>query len=230
MVCLPSAFWEKLVAEVREELKRDVEKDQEVFVTEGDVITAWWTRVCCCHMDKNSTTTVAAQNAMSLRKVLKNDLLPEKRPFISMALGFPTVLLPASDILTKPLSWLALQFRRAINEQGSRSQVESYAALQREYSATMRMPILFGDSGMYNLFFSNWQRAGLFNFDFSGAAVIPGDGPLRPSYIQCVQDPAFPEGWPISGKDNDGNYWLSGFRERGLWAKIEKELEAQKQQ
>ncbi|KAL2207008.1 hypothetical protein CC79DRAFT_1335235 [Sarocladium strictum] len=226
MVCLPAAFWQKIVADVREDLKNEAADGEVPFVTEGDVITAWWTRMCCSHMRKDSSTTVAAQNAMSLRRVLKDDLLPQNKPFISMALGFPTVILPAKDILTKPLSWLALQFRHAIRDQGTRAQVESYAALQREFSPTLRMPVFFGDTGMYNLFFSNWQRAGLFNFDFSAAAKVPNsDGKaVRPSYIHCVQDPAFPEGWPISGKDEHGNYWISGFREKGLWAKVDEEL------
>lgn len=233
MVCIPRTFWEKMVADVRQELADEAAaqgNDEKPFVTEGDVLVAWWTRLCASHLGKDSSTTVAAQNAMSLRKVLGDDILsPPDRPFISMALGFPTVVLPARDILTKPLSWLALKFRRAIAEQGTRAQVEAYTALQREFSPTMRMPVFFGDSGMYNLFFSNWQKAGLFDFDFSAAFATPReDGrPLRASYIQCVQDPAFPEGWPISGKDENGNYWISGFRERGLWAKMEKELEAQ---
>ncbi|KAF7556046.1 hypothetical protein G7Z17_g1721 [Cylindrodendrum hubeiense] len=229
MVCIPAVFWEQMVADVRDELANGATASEHPFVTEGDVLVAWWTRLCCSHLGKDSTTTVAAQNSMSLRKVLGNDLLsPPDHPFISMALGFPTVLLPACDILTKPLSWLALQFRRAIDEQGTREQVEAYAALQREFSPTMRMPIFFGDSGMYNLFYSNWQKAALFDFDFGEATVVPRGGmPLRASYIQCVQDPAFPEGWPISGKDDKGNYWISGFRERGLWAKIKSELEAQ---
>lgn len=230
IVCIPRAFWENMVENVRQELAENAAaegREEKPFVTEGDVLVAWWTRLCASHLGKDSSTTVAAQNAMSLRKVLRDDLLfPSEKPFISMALGFPTVILPARDILTKPLSWLALQFRRAISEQGTRAQVEAYAAMQREFSPTMRMPIFFGDSGMYNLFYSNWQKAGLFDFDFAAAAVSPADRPLRASYIQCVQDPAFPEGWPISGKDEKGNYWISGFREKGLWARIEKELEA----
>lgn len=227
MVCIPAVFWEDKLAEVREELARDtIAGEEPPFVTEGDLLVAWWTKICCSHLDKAPATTVAAQNSMSLRKVLRDDLLPEDQPFVSMALGFPTVLLPAYDILNKPLSWLTLQFRRAINEQGTRAQVEAYAALQREFSATMRMPLFFGDTGMYNLFYSNWQKAGLFNFDFGAAAKVGREGrPLRPSYIQCVQDPAFPEGWPISGKDDRGNYWISGFREPWLWANIESELE-----
>lgn len=233
MVCIPAAFWQKLYADVRNELASDAKSrgEEPPFVTEGDVISAWWTRLLCASSPwRDSNATITAQNSMSLRKVLGDSLLPTGRPFISMALGFPTVIQPARDLLEKPLSWLALEFRRAINEQGTRAQVEAYAALQRTYSATLRMPIFFGDSGMYNIFFSNWQKAGMFNFDFAGAAKQPRATPLRASYIQCVQDPAFPEGWPISGKDQDGNYWISGFRAKGLWAKLEEELQKQIQE
>jgi hypothetical protein len=152
---------------------------------------------------------------------------PSAGPSFSIALGFPTVVHSARDMLENPVSWLALEFRRVINKQGTRAQVEAYAALQRTYSVTMRTPILFGDSGMYNIFFSNWQKAGLFGFDFAAAATEPRKTPLRASYIQCVQDPAFPEGWPIGGKDNNGNYWNLGFRVKGLWVELKEERKRQ---
>ncbi|KAK7430738.1 hypothetical protein QQZ08_002782 [Neonectria magnoliae] len=148
MVCIPAVFWEKMVADVRDELAGSAAPNEDPLSPRA--MFSWST----------------AQNSMSLHKVLRDDLIsPSDRSFISMALGFPTVL-PAGDILTKPLSWLAMQFRRATNEQGTRAQVESYAALQREFSATVRMPIFFGDTGMYNLFYSNWQKAALFYYDF----------------------------------------------------------------
>lgn len=146
-----------------------------------------------------------------------------------MTLGFPTVVLTAQDILNKPLSWLALQLRDAINRQGTREQVEAYAGLQREFVASMRGPLFFGDTGTYNSIFSKWRKAGLFDFDFAVAATHPrlNEGPLQASYIQCPSDPVFADGWPISGKDKSGNYWISGFREKGLWAKVEVELRRQ---
>lgn len=232
VVCVPAAFWQKMYADVRDELAREAKaadsSAEAPFVSEGDVLSAWWTRLLCASwLGRKSDATVAAQNSMSLRKVLAGDLLPPGRPFVSMALGFPTVLHPARDLLGRPLSWLAREFRRAIVEQGTRAQVEAYAALQRDFDPSLRMPVFFGDSGMYNIFYSNWHKAGLFDFDFAGAAERPRDRPLRASYIQCVQDPSFPEGWVINGKDAEGNYWIFGFRAKGLWAKLEQELEKQ---
>lgn len=161
--------------------------------------------------------------AMSLRKVLQNETLPAGRPYIGNALGFANVILPACDVLTRPLSWLAQQVRLAIAEQGTRAQTEAYLALQRE--SAQKLLVFFGDAGMHQQSFSNWGKADMFGFDFGTAAVRAREGrPLRPTYIQNNQSPVFPEGFPILGKDAKGNYWLSGYRRKGLWGKIEEVL------
>jgi hypothetical protein len=33
-----------------------------------------------------------------------------------------------------------------------------------------------------------------------------------------------PNGFPIMGKDLEGNYWLSGYMQNSTWVKIEEEL------
>lgn len=230
-VCIPASFWERMVAECRAQLRKEAESmgEEPPFVSEGDVITAWWMKVCCCHMSKDSTTTITLVLALSLRRSLKHDLLPANRPFISLALGYPSTNVPACDVISKPLSWLALQIRRAIQTQGTRSQVEALAAMQRQ--SNTNMPIMFGDTGMYSMFVSNWQQAGVFEFDWSRAAKNDRQGEaLKPRCVLCLLDPAFPEGSPISGRDGDGNYWISGYRRKGLWSKMEEELKRQSEE
>lgn len=110
-------------------------------------------------------------------------------------------------------------------EQGTtRGQVEAYYALQRQ-TPGRTIPI-FGDAGMHMLIFSNWSKAGFYGHDFSPARVDAADEtPLYPSYIQAVQLPLeFPEGTLIIGQDQAGNYWMYGFRAKGLWAKVEQAL------
>lgn len=166
------------------------------------------------------------QNAYSLRKVLAKDgLMPEGSPYISNCVGFLDAVFSAKDIFQKPLSYVASQVRCAIKEQGTRAQVESYSAMVRESSN--RLPPMFGDSSMHLISYSNWCQADLFGIDFSSAAVSVArrETRLGPSYIQPLQFPYnFNEGFLMVGKDTLGNYWMSGYRSKGNWAKIEKEL------
>lgn len=66
--------------------------------------------------------------------------------------------------------------------------------------------------------FSNWCKAGMFGHDFSPARQDTANrAPLYPSYVQTVQLPLeVPDGLPIIGRDQSGNYWMSGFRVKGI--------------
>lgn len=134
--------------------------------------------------------------------------------------------MPARELIARPVSWVAQEIRRAIVEQGTtREQVEAYFALQRRTPG--RIFPLFGDAGMHLLTFSNWAKADFYGHDFSPARVDAADKtPLYPSYIQAIQLPlTFPEGTLIVGQDQARNYWMYGFRVKGLWAKIERALD-----
>jgi hypothetical protein len=78
---------------------------------------------------------------------------------------------------------------------------------------------------MQLLMFSNWQKANMYGTDLSAAAVKSRDTPLVPSYVQSMQGPYnFTDGIIIVGKDHEGNYWLSGYRVKGLWEMMETEM------
>lgn len=221
MVCIPAAFWQTLHATALEYLKSETESEGPRFLSENDVLTAWWIRMTVAHLGLGPDTTVVAQTGMSARKALEDDdTLPAGHPYLSNAFGFFNVILTAKDILDKPLGWLAMRVRGAISEQSTRGQLEAYMALQR---ANYNLPVFFGHSNMHQVSFSNWQKAGLFSADFSAAAVP--DKLSRVSYVQQNQVPfAFPEGFIMSGKDGEGNWWLSGYRKKGYWDMLEAEL------
>jgi hypothetical protein len=97
-----------------------------------------------------------------------------------------------------------------------------------------KLPPFFGNPGMHMVTYSNWTKAKLYELDFSSAVVAgsasSGDPQKRrsgkPSYIQnCQFGFTLPNGFPIIGKDLDGNYWLSGFTTQGTWAKLDSLLE-----
>lgn len=165
---------------------------------------------------------------MSLRKSFEGDLIPTsaERPYVGNAFGWANVLVRAGDITSKPLSWLARQVRRAINEQGTAAQHEAYYAMVR--NSGMGLPIvIFGDGGMAQVGFSNWDKAGLFRLDFAPARSIPRDGvSCHPSYVQENHGPVKPaDGFFVLGKDSKGNYWTSACKVKGQWAKFQQQLD-----
>ncbi|KAF2179167.1 hypothetical protein K469DRAFT_741698 [Zopfia rhizophila CBS 207.26] len=223
MVCVPPSFLEKLRESAIADLAGAQENNngEKPFLTEGDVLCAWWTRLAITHLPRDSSRTVVLSNAYCLRKVLRQDLIPEGAPYVSNAIGFINVLLPVKDIVKKPLSYVAKSIRTAIAELGTRPQVETFFAMVRESQA--KLPPFFGHRNMHMITYSNWTRVNLFEVDFSAAVVggAPGEKVAKPRYIQNNQfGLILPNGFPIIGKDNDGNYWLSGYMNKAHWAKI----------
>ncbi|XXH02505.1 hypothetical protein Hte_008881 [Hypoxylon texense] len=225
MVCVPGAYLAKLRAKALADLAAEQltsEKAEAPFLTEGDVLVAWLSRLAVANAAENST--IAVQQAYGWRPVLQ-DLIPDDRPFLSNCVGFLVTLMPAKDLLQRPLSHLASHIRRSIKEQGSREQVEAYMSLIRT-DPSNKAPPFFGTSSMQLLMFSNWQKANLYGIDLSAAAVTPRSTPLTPAYIQSVQGPYnFSDGLIIVGKDAKGNYWISGYRSAGLWGMMKEKME-----
>ncbi|KAJ5734371.1 Transferase [Penicillium malachiteum] len=232
MVCVPETFWRpqwaKALDELRAEATANGEDPSKVFLTENDVLTAWILRCVVGQRNMDPNRTVAAAIAMSLRKAFEGDLIPPsaEHPYVGNAFGWANVLVTAGDVTSKPLSWLARQVRRAVNEQGTRAQHESYYAMVRA-SGTGLPIVILGDGGMAQVGFSNWDKAGLFNLDFSPARKNPAgrQGSCIPSYVQENHGPVKPaDGFFILGKDAKGNYWTSACAVKGQWAKFEEQL------
>ncbi|KAM0197876.1 hypothetical protein ACHAPI_004608 [Fusarium lateritium] len=223
MVCIPGWFLKNLCASALEELTAAGVENP--FLTENDVLVAWWSRIAISHLPPDSNRPVTIQVGMSLRKSLEKDLLVPDKPFISNCFGFANLLLSARDLKQSPTGDVAFRMRTALDEQRTREQVEAYQAMVLDSVAPL--PVFMGTGNTYQMSYSNWTRAGLYAADFSTAAVTPRDTPLYPSYIAHCQVPfKFPEGFIIVGKDMKENTWLCAYRIQGLWDKIEKELEA----
>ncbi|OLN87672.1 hypothetical protein CCHL11_05646 [Colletotrichum chlorophyti] len=249
MLCVPAAYLAKLRTKALAELAAQAfatGQKATPFLSEGDVLVAWTTRLAMTNLSQDSERCVgvclprpptlditfltvhvcfkvAVQQAYQWRPVLA-DLIPANKPFLSNCVGFLVTLVTAKDVLQKPLSYLASQIRRTIEDQGTRKQVEAYTSLIRQDSVT-KAPPFFGDSSMQLIMFSNWQKANMYDTDLSAAAFRSRETPLFPSYVQTVQAPyCFTDGIIIVGKDKEGNYWLSGYRVKGLWDVMEEKI------
>ncbi|KAH6669906.1 hypothetical protein B0J14DRAFT_619062 [Halenospora varia] len=226
-VCIPASTLTKLKATALSGLASAGDnKIDKPFLTDGDILTALWSRLAVLHLPP-SNSLIAVANAFGLRSVLSSSLLPKEKAYISNAVFAVYALIPLNQLITKPLSWTAYQVRKSIAEQGTLSQVQ---ALDRIQASSGALPPVFGDTGARMVVISNWSKAKFYEVDFS-AAIVGGDskGERRgkPSHI-------FVQGFhnefstrnagPIYGKDGEGAYWLTSNLRDEAWGRIEEEL------
>ncbi|KAL6411812.1 lysR family regulatory protein [Ilyonectria robusta] len=236
VVCLPHSYLQAMKQTAIQELAAQDASGSEPFLSDGDIISAWWTRLAIQHLPRTSTRTILISNGFSLRGVLANDLLPSGTAYMSNAVYAVFAFMSASDVFNKPLSYVASQVRQSIQEQGTREQIEAFAALLKTATeATGRAPI-FGDSSTQMLNFSNWTKGRLFDVDFSTASANLKPYPQlmerpntlgRPSYVQVITHLNGFSGrysFPIFGKDTAGNYWSAGTLRASQWLGIEEAL------
>lgn len=234
VVCLPAAFMDSLRATAMEEARAAAGTSaQDVFLSDGDLITAWCSRMFAQHAQLSPGQTICILNALGWRTLLQPDVLSPSKAYIGNAASGAFAHVKAEDVVSRPLSYTALEVRGAIKEQATRSQLEAFAHLSRETLKTTGAPLLLGDATMQLIIVSNWSKAKFFDMDFSGAlgghSKPTGDStsPVKPVYIQAC---AFNKGSPVrnafqvSGKDAQGNYWLSATLRGEVWDAIEQAL------
>ncbi|KAI8192967.1 hypothetical protein KHU50_012950 [Colletotrichum sp. SAR 10_65] len=230
LVCMPATYLKKLKSLVNQEVKAQNAGSATAFASEGDVVSAFITRLFIRHLPKTSNQTIVIMNAFGMRSALADDYLPPHRAYVGNAVTAVLAISSAKDILTNPLSYTAWAVRKAIIDQGSREQLEARIAAQK----AIGFP-LYGDGGMQMITVSNWSKAKFFEADFSAAVIKKGaDSNTRPDRLG---KPSFVMGDTISkglsvrnasnvvGRDAHGNVWLGGVLRKGLWAKIAEALE-----
>lgn len=220
-VCIPALFLEKLRKTAHQELSDNGRKNQ--FLTDNDVITAWFSRLAFSHLPPEKPVTI--MQAMSMRRALEQDLLPPGSPFVSNCHSFTSVLRTKEEV-DQSLGLLAGDIRQGVNKHGTRNQIEAYCGMVRANAWPLGpMPVFFGQSDMHHIGYSNWKKAQVNLVDLSTACVTKRSTPLYPSFVSQVQGGiAYPDGFIITGEDAQGNYWLEGYRPGGLWAHVEKLL------
>lgn len=234
IVCVPGAFLAEQRKKAIEEIRADT-GDDKAFVSDNDVLTAWFTRLAVSGFPKNSNKTVRVMNAFKLATVLGNDHLPSAKAYISNAATEMYAFLTVRDFFTKPLSYAAYAVRRSMMEGGTREQVEALAGVKKQclVQSGHTWPI-FGDASMEMMSYSNWTKGKYFETDFSAAIVREGlpraTRAETPGFASLVQFNAWSSKFdlrnivPIMGKDAAGNYWLQGPLRDVVWNRIDREL------
>lgn len=238
VICLPSSYVTTMRRNAIDDLSAGTDGEK-TFLSEGDVLCAWWARHWIAHVAPDSDRTVLLANAFNLRPILAKDLLPSEKVYLANAVSGVSALLPAKDIFSRPLWSVASAVRLSIDELGTRQQLEALEAMQKVSVSTTGYLRLFGSPSMHMIQYSNWTKAKFFETDFS-AAIIPDakESPLSDMHKtrgipSSIQSGGYVNGLSprnlltIVGKDAEGNYWMFATLRKGMWDRIVKNLEAE---
>ncbi|KAJ5143476.1 uncharacterized protein N7515_002263 [Penicillium bovifimosum] len=203
------------------------------FVSEGDVVVAWWVRTMIKALKPAPDRTIMVMNVFNVW-----NLFPEWFPngttgVIGNSFFYSYTLLIASKILQdSSLQYVASTNRRALVEHRTKRQVQAMTAIQR--TNFMRAAPVVGDPGLLFLAATNQHKARYFETDWSAAVVRAGvpvsqrpHGLGRPSYVNDIE---YCRGYPtrnivrIIGKDAAGDWHLLFKTRAGAWRVIHREL------
>lgn len=128
---IPDRFLQKLKQEAVADLSKERKGGDAVFVSNGDVLLAWWARTVVSSQNLAVSRPVAIGTALNLRKALEKDL--PSGTFVGNAVSTAFAFLTAHELATIPLGSIALRIRRAIQQQRTTEQVKAQLTLMDFY-------------------------------------------------------------------------------------------------
>lgn len=227
LVCIPGS----IVTEIREVATQELSAgDDGNFISESDVLLAWWTQCIVQSMRPLGKIPVTLLNNFNIRPCFP-EIFAQDTAYVGNAWLTAHTILAADEVLERPVSYLALKLRRSLLAQRSKSQIKDYIAIQGEGMKKVGSTLtsMLGVSNML-IHCSNWHQARFFNVDFSSAIVGPVMNARSATRPRLIIPNTFYR-WPmllntgsIIGKDADGNWWMTWHLKKGVWRKIEKQL------
>ncbi|KAB8227101.1 uncharacterized protein BDW43DRAFT_317141 [Aspergillus alliaceus] len=250
LIMISNDAFHRLVDNTRLELKKWAEEQGESkppFISDGDILTGWIMKAANKHKTSRSSRPTILGQAFNLRPYLREDVInpPEavqedvnrKGVYISNMVSAVYTLLPRGFLQDEPVFRIALEQRKAVQQQTTENQVLGLLRHHREtFQRTGKYQPIFGthDSDLY--FVTNAIKLQLQHvIDLSPAIVkdsAEGDnkGITRSnltSYVSGFQKPnaVFPGIIILKGKDQFGNIWLNPTLRRDCWRGVEEEVQ-----
>ncbi|OHW97439.1 hypothetical protein CSPAE12_03883 [Colletotrichum incanum] len=240
-IYLPAKYMRHLRHGVEEELKRR-NGGAVPFVSDGDLITAWGSRMVMSSSPWKNCSAVIC-NVFDLRGRLKNTFTPGSTYLQNLILPATTVL-SKEEAATATTAQIALGLREAIVEQTEDVQARRLMRLARQWFASMGMMPLFARWDSRVIACTNWTKAKFLDAaDFGPTALVnsgkyksssnsrkattDGARPGRPvmywgTTLSVTDSPR--DTFVIYGKDAVGNYWVHAYLREETWDLIQREL------
>lgn len=215
---LPGRCVDRMRKTVLQELAVTAPKGAKMpFLSEGDVVVAWWVRTMTKALKPAPDRTIMVMNVFNVWNLFAEWFPNGAAGLIGISFFYSYTLLVARNILQDiSLNYVASTNRKALVEHRTKQQVEAMTAIQR--GNFMRAAPMVGDSKMLFMAATNQHKARYLETDWSEAVIAPGV-PLsgrphalgRPSYINDIE---YCRGYPtrnivrIIGKDAAGDWHL----------------------
>lgn len=235
-LCIPGHIINIMRGQMMRKLEQTSHQHAEsVFLSESDVLLAWWTRTMLKGLGETGRRPIALYNLFDARANLPRTSASGEDAFISNVILHATTSLRAREMVYRPLSFLAWHIRSALIQHRTRHQSLAQLATQKVALDTTGATALWGEPTSLIIFCTNWHRCQLYEIDFS-SAVIPSASPAtgrRNTIGRPLQHitAAMPKSLHtrnfgiIFGKDGAGDWWLAWTLRAQAWPTIQKELE-----
>jgi hypothetical protein len=251
LLMLSKTHFDRLITTTREELLRWTTPQtgtDVAFISEGDILIAWMLKAANTHKSWRRSRPTSLGQALNVRPFLQTgepryDARTTRDPpcnsiYLSNILSAVYTFLPRGFLQREAVFRIALEQRKSIQQQVTRSQVEGLLRHHKEsYECNGTYQPVFGtpDSDLY--FMTNATKLDIQHaLDLSPAIIrdqlhtnspSPAQAKVS-SYITGFQNPrsVFPGIIVLHGKDHFGNVWISATLHKECWAGIEEHVRA----
>ncbi|KAJ5493657.1 Transferase [Penicillium fimorum] len=237
MICLPASSMKHLHSRAMADVENitSVKEKSTLFVSESDVLLAWWVHTLNGAMGLRASQPIMVNNALNLRTSPEDIFDSANDVYMGNALCMCPTFFQGSQLADESLGQIALRIRQSLAQQRSTEQVEAMTALQMQTMEKTGYLALVGDPRMVLLSCSNWHKARLYDIDFA-PAIVPSTksesegrqtSPGKPSYVNGVQHSSisFRNVMSVVGKDSAGNWWFTGVLRTSIWAQAQEQLD-----
>lgn len=153
-ILLPGKFVKCLHAEAMDDLRRSGDIKDTPFLSEGDVLFAWWAKITCAAQDIRPTRPLRLGNFFTIRGMFK-DVLPPESAFVGNALSVCYSFMTTAQLLARPMGIIALGLRQALAQQRTEEQVQASYTLLKQLDAAGRF-LLFAPANAFRITMSSW--------------------------------------------------------------------------
>ncbi|KAK2074838.1 hypothetical protein P8C59_009012 [Phyllachora maydis] len=236
IMCLPPSFLARLRRQAEEDLRAEGQgEDGPAFVTDGDLISAWGTRMI---MDAEPGARPAViLNALDVRPKLPGVVRPAAEGVYVQNLVVSTfTTLTAAEAWRGSLGGIAVRVRRSLAEQTTPAQARRMVGELRPALAGTGFGLFFGDPSSRLVILTNWTKMNVFEAVDFGPAVVKArpeaERTVAPGRVVGMLSLALAANrWTrhminVAGKDKEGNTWINAWLAPGAWRNIERDFAA----